>query len=273
VKKRYLLAGLAFFFAAGLAYTVLRGGPHDFEESQCPECHAQAPVKGRHETLRMTAPIKRLCTRCHVALENYTSHPVEISPKRVSLPEDLPLAWNGKMTCSTCHDIHATPSDRLAGKFLYLRRVAGGPAFCAACHDRLGKGKEEEIPHVMMNTVHMRFEQEGSGDLLDPLSRQCLSCHDGSIGRDASVRVGRWKHDFPLVGADPRGTHPVGVSYLRARRRDMRALKPLSQLNSAVKLINGTVGCTSCHNPYSRAPGQLVMSNEGSRLCLSCHDK
>jgi predicted CXXCH cytochrome family protein len=33
------------------------------------------------------------------------------------------------------------------------------------------------------------------------------------------------------------------------------------------------VGCLSCHNTFSKVPNQLVMSNQGSALCLACHMK
>jgi predicted CXXCH cytochrome family protein len=44
----------------------------------------------------------------------------------------------------------------------------------------------------------------------------------------------------------------------------------------AVKLINGNVECTSCHNPHVQNidPNNsnfLVISNSGSQLCLACH--
>ena len=45
----------------------------------------------------------------------------------------------------------------------------------------------------------------------------------------------------------------------------------------AVKLINGSVECTSCHNPHVQAKDAvsqkfLVKDGSGGQLCLSCHD-
>ena len=44
----------------------------------------------------------------------------------------------------------------------------------------------------------------------------------------------------------------------------------------AVRLINGNVECTSCHNPHVQNidpnnPNFLVIDNSSSALCLACH--
>ena len=45
----------------------------------------------------------------------------------------------------------------------------------------------------------------------------------------------------------------------------------------AVKLINGNVECTSCHNPHVQAKDMisqnfLVRDSSNGQLCLACHD-
>ena len=67
--------------------------------------------------------------------------------------------------------------------------------------------------------------------------------------------------------------HPVGVRYRRdAGRRSGSPLVPLDAVDPRIRLFDDRVGCGSCHSPYSTRDDQLVMSNERSRLCLSCHD-
>ena len=39
----------------------------------------------------------------------------------------------------------------------------------------------------------------------------------------------------------------------------------------AILRIDGQVGCGSCHSHYSTLPDHLVMTNEHSQLCHSCH--
>lgn len=268
-RKAFYSAGilLAFLFA-GIAYTVLMGPGHRFSDDECPQCHAQTPVKGRRDTLRMTAPVSVLCGRCHRTLEDTFTHPVDIVPTRVAVPADLPLSLDGKMTCSTCHDIHAEPDYVFGAARALLRRQTTGQALCAACHSGNGFGHAE-----MMGQAHMKYRAgKEAGLRIDSVSRTCLSCHDGSIAVADTVTVGMWEHGVPFGRFDPRGSHPIGVDYLRAFAKN-RGLRPMGALNPAIKLVNGKVSCISCHDLYSKEPHKLVMSNSGSRLCLACHDR
>lgn len=268
-RKALIIAGaLPIALAAGLAYTVLRSGPHAFTEEQCRECHAVTPVKGRRETMRLTAPVAELCAGCHKAMEDSISHPVEMTPARAVPPPDFPLSFEGKMTCTTCHDIHESSAQVFGAATSFLRRGLRGRELCIVCH------QEESAGHMtMMPSTHMRYRaDQAEAGRIDPISHTCLSCHDGSLGPMESVSVGTWEHGAPLAKFDPSGSHPIGVDYLRAFAR-RRGLKPIGSLNPAIKLIDGKVGCSSCHDLFSKLPGRLVMSNSGSRLCLACHDK
>ena len=266
MKWAMLFIALLLVLSAGAAYTVLRKTAHDFSADQCPQCHAVTPVKGKRDTLRMTAPIPELCVRCHGDLGESLTHPVEVVPVETALPDDLPLSWDGKMTCSTCHDIHADPLTVFSVTLPFLRRSVTGPAFCSACH--LGEGGHAR----MIGKAHMTFSPEDAGETIDSVSRECLSCHDGSIGPNDTMRAGSWRHGVALARFDPGGSHPIGVDYRLARSRH-GGLHPAAAVNEAIKLVEGKVGCSSCHDPYSGEQKKLVMSNRGSRLCLSCHDK
>ncbi|MCC6676430.1 MAG: hypothetical protein IT436_04740 [Phycisphaerales bacterium] len=46
---------------------------------------------------------------------------------------------------------------------------------------------------------------------------------------------------------------------------------PAAALDRRIRLFDRTVGCGSCHNVYSQQSKLLVMSNQGSQLCLKCH--
>lgn len=269
MKRGLLFAALLIALGAGIAYTVLTPTAHDFTEAECPDCHAATPVKGRPEARMMKNSISFLCLRCHPAMEKTVSHPVEVVPVEARVPEDLPLSRDGRMTCSTCHDIHARPKAPFGLATSFLRRSVSGAAFCSACH-----ASGPTAGHaMMMGRAHMKFRsEEGGGGSVDAVSRACLGCHDGSIGPNSSVMAGSWEHGMPLSKFDPRGSHPIGVSYLQAMAR-RGGLIPLGALNPAIKLIDGKVGCSSCHNPYSKEQSKLVMSNRGSRLCLACHNK
>ncbi len=50
------------------------------------------------------------------------------------------------------------------------------------------------------------------------------------------------------------------------------SFKPRSMLPTAIWLPNGKLSCVSCHEPYKKQHGQLVVTNSGSVLCAQCHD-
>lgn len=266
MRKSIFLIPLLLALLAGLAYTVLRNTAHDFTADQCSECHAVTPVAGDRDTLMMTAPVPELCARCHSDMSDSLTHPVEVVPVEAAMPADLPLSWEGKLTCSTCHDIHAEPQTVFSVTLPFLRRPVTGPAFCSACHI-------EESGHTqMIGRAHMSVDTDNAGETVDSVSRTCLSCHDGSLGPNDNMMAGTWQHGVPMTRFDPSGSHPIGVDYRRARSR-RGGLHPATVVNPVIKLVEGKVGCSSCHDPYSGEQKKLVMANRGSRLCLGCHDK
>jgi len=109
---------------------------------------------------------------------------------------------------------------------------------------------------------------------LDSRSLQCMGCHDGSIAESDNMRVTNPSlFGQPGSGGGPSigQTHPVGVDYASAAlaRREFESSGSLRR--GAVRLVEGKVGCTSCHSPYSKNARLLVVSNAGSALCLRCH--
>ncbi len=82
----------------------------------------------------------------------------------------------------------------------------------------------------------------------------CLGCHDAVLARHMKT------------------DHPIDVDYSLARVKRNSALKYISPWDPVIKLENGRVGCTSCHNRNSRLPARLAVSNAGSQLCLACHN-
>jgi predicted CXXCH cytochrome family protein len=126
---------------------------------------------------------------------------------------------------------------------------------------------------------------------LDPRSRLCLSCHDGTVALDSFGGGGNGggatmdPNIRANLGTDLSNDHPVGS---RAQYPPPNA--PSWWLNSfkavpdsGITLVtwnNGTenrnvVGCTSCHNPHKGVdPNYLLKkTNSGSQLCLGCHIK
>lgn len=105
---------------------------------------------------------------------------------------------------------------------------------------------------------------------VDPLSRDCLGCHDGSRASDVTINL---KND-PFRRQQMRGgakDHAIGMDYA-AYASNPRDFKPVFG-NTKMVFVNGKVGCLTCHDPANQERGHLVMSDRGSALCLTCHSK
>lgn len=119
-----------------------------------------------------------------------------------------------------------------------------------------------------------------ASEALDPVSIECLSCHDAALATDSTVLT---------VCAEPGCDHPFGVDYVYLSSRNLGLRSPF-MLDPALQLAGGSaIGCGTCHVPYSslnhtslsnlrslyprQADPMLSMDNRGSRLCLGCHDK
>ncbi len=271
MRQKSVITFLFLCFAI-LALIVLsvENRPHDFK--RCSSCHIQAdPSRSSVEMARkMTEPISRICGTCHEkALSEGYSHPVDVRPQRVIVPADMPLSDSGEITCSTCHDVHSEYTTPYGTTTNFLRRGESGRAFCKICHGDLGALSQGHSASLGEAHFRSRYFESDSRLEIDPMSRNCLSCHDGSYATSARIRTGYWRHERALLRYD-NGVHPIGVDYESARlsRALKVGLRPLSQVDRRIRFFNGKVGCGSCHNPYSTTQKKLVVSNG---LCLSCH--
>jgi len=115
-------------------------------------------------------------------------------------------------------------------------------------------------------------------------SRPCLGCHDGSVAPDnllhSSGDLGGISSSlFGMDSVIGRG-HPVFVIYdgMVARRKGLfdPAITP-SGLGGTISedlLVDSQLVCSSCHGVHDQSGRGdfLRISNERSRLCLTCHD-
>lgn len=127
------------------------------------------------------------------------------------------------------------------------------------------------------------------------ISKLCLSCHDGTVAVDSfgmhkgAGSGGRGGTQFigssKVFGTDLSDDHPISFVYDTVlAQADGGLYDPNVQLSgipgtsgtiSQDMLYSGTVECASCHdvhntNNYSKL---MVKLNQGSRLCLTCHNK
>ncbi|RME41451.1 MAG: hypothetical protein D6788_01220 [Planctomycetota bacterium] len=202
-----------------------------------------------------------------------SNHPVGVRPSPdVRVPDGWPLGPGGVLTCSTCHA--QLPGIRGGGN-PHLRGTGdtGGLPFCGQCHTNGGSSRSA-VHWMGLGRAHIRGDDrlEGiSGTGLDPISRRCLTCHDGVSGTDA-LNGPMMMRETSFVG-DRGRNHPVGIAYAPSlRRRAEVPLRPAALLPANMPLPGGKVSCISCHDIYAPQRGLLTVPIEGSKLCMTCHD-
>jgi predicted CXXCH cytochrome family protein len=260
------------FAAALLALVVLsvENPPHAFKD--CASCHVLTnPTGARARDL--TQPVTLLCNTCHekTLTEGYM-HPINIRPERVIIPEDMPLSRSGQLVCTTCHDVHAEYFTAYGAPTHFLRRQELGKAFCRICHENLNslsQGHKASLGEAHFRSGYIMTDPRQD---IDPMSMNCLSCHDGTYATSVTVRAGVWKHGRGFMKHN-QGSHPIGVDYenVRLQRGRKTDLRPLIAVDRRIRFFKGKVGCGSCHDPYSTSEKKLVMSDEHSNLCFACH--
>ncbi len=121
--------------------------------------------------------------------------------------------------------------------------------------------------------------------LLGSDSNLCLSCHDGSIAPGQTVAYGKWPMTGSMKSPDNFGTnlsssHPFSLVLPLKDSPDLVASLYNSGVTAdptgAVKLINGNMECTTCHNAHVEARDLvahnfLVRDSSSGQLCLACH--
>jgi predicted CXXCH cytochrome family protein len=235
---------------------------HDFT-GKCQDCHLNDPGKAPSQML-FTKDISTLCLSCHKE-QRELSHPVDVKPS-FQVPDVFPLDWKNDVTCNTCHPTH-NPG---FGKYR-LRVGSIGQVFCIKCHSGLADGSglhrgRTGSAHVGRG-VRNRYIPGSGGQSLDDLSMRCLTCHDASFAKDSLVKTGTAGGNY-YHKEDTGPSHPVGVLYV-----ETPAYSKIADLPASIRLFDGTVGCGSCHNPYSKMHFELTVTVERSELCFACHLK
>jgi predicted CXXCH cytochrome family protein len=130
----------------------------------------------------------------------------------------------------------------------------------AAAASRFGEVQSNSVQFVTKNGERIE---------IDEVTFECISCHDGL---SASYHGFRFKNDDQTAGGmtSVNGGHPIGSHY-GAAAYTRSGLKPMAELHEDMVLVDGRIGCISCHNPLNSEKNHLVKSNTGSDLCLTCH--
>jgi len=258
-SKRWF-AGIGALLALALAgwlYAGLSGKAHLMEQV-CSNCHVGGQAVDPARANRLIGSQEMLCGICHKNSRRM-SHPSGFTPQS-KLAADFPLDWKGDMTCSTCHQVHGTQAGLLRGQ-------KHGKELCLSCHDKAffaamkdGGASLQQSGHAISNAMPAQANAS-----IDTLSLQCMGCHDKQSDA-GGVRVGR----TGIVRHNSGGAnHPIGVAYPEfSRNREFRAK---GMLPKTIWLPEGKLSCVSCHQPYKKQHGLLVMPNDRSSLCTQCH--
>lgn len=212
-------------------------------------------------TQKAPAPRAESCSTCH-QFEAGLTHPVKVALSS-GMTTTLPLE-HGTVGCTTCHDPradHGTAGSRV-GTRLESRSL------CADCHspasiDRAASHASIATRAHLVSRSPPRKTHEPVSIGPDTETKSCLTCHDGVASSDAAA--------FGAGHRDEPSDHPIGVRMSGNTGSVGSDFRMASQISPRIRLFDGTVGCGSCHSPYSSERAQLVLNNQGSSLCLSCH--
>ncbi len=282
--------------------------PHR-DAALCSSCHASGV--GSPRNLRFAGGISKLCRSCHDGqLATREAHPVDIMPSDAMarrIASEFPLE-NGRLTCSTCHDVTAQcGADRPAAgpKRRFLRRadVSGPLEFCFRCHvrennrpfnahDQLEAGQPKADVciwcHIGVPDVDSRSQEDVSRGLHKKSIGVCANCHPVTKGHpNGGSHMGAIPPEAMMsymsaYEIQPRMNLPLNrlLEYVRAAKRAPRSI-PLDE--------NSRITCYSCHNPHEKGllpnwnprsvgsePKQSVnhrLRARDGQLCIACHQK
>jgi len=231
-----------------------------------------------------------MCFSCHdgsvrdsrAKLDENTGHKTNKEPPRqMKIPEIFPLDENGRVQCSTCHTAHGVQGGPHSGETIFMRTSNRDSAMCRMCHPAADGGMasgnhpagimEREVPaklvslgavtggrrnQIVCETCHVAhgspYESlliEGAGN-----SALCLDCHeDKNIFGPEGMRK-------PL--------HVINVPPQKVKI-------PTELIHKGAKTgYQGSITCLTCHKVHDNKTQEqflLIMRNEKSSLCLTCH--
>jgi predicted CXXCH cytochrome family protein len=161
-------------------------------------------------------------------------------------------------------------------------------SYCHAPHSGLKSGLWNQKLTTQNYTMYTSDTEKNRArpPALGSDSNECLSCHDGTVAVGTTVAYGKLATSGSMYSADVFGTNmqPSHPFSLRLPLKDtidlvasLAAHGRTADSTGAVKLINGNVECTSCHNPHVQAKDLvsqnfLVKDSTNGQLCLACHD-
>lgn len=257
MKRASLIAGLALLLTASGSYAqttsaTIAGGPHDLSSGSA--------VRNTNTTIN-----GQTCIFCHVPHGGSTSQPL----------------WNRSNPTGTGYQTYtSSTSDATATAAAVASGVSGA---CLSCHDGT------IAMDVVTNVNGVAFGTTPTGGSVN-FTRQGGAKANYSSGTGGTVNV--MSGGLPFIGTDLRNDHPVAISYETARAADATHYRTATLAGSKLyvsfnsvqlplygtTIANATVECASCHDAHNNSlngtnGGFLRVSNAGSAMCNTCHNK
>jgi predicted CXXCH cytochrome family protein len=169
-------------------------------------------------------------------------------------------------------------------------KASGESQVCIFCHTP--HNARQDIPYLWnrsaQTTIYTPYDSSTLSTTVGQptgASKLCLSCHDGTIALGAVLSE---PTPISFIGAntlsgrstslatDLSDDHPISFDYQSSiTSGNLELVAATTLIGSPVQLDStGQLQCTACHDPHDNAWGKfLVMSNQGSALCIKCHTK
>ncbi len=191
----------------------------------------------------------KFCLKCHTE-GCPVLHPVDVKirdTKCIKVPANFPRTWDGKLTCTTCHDMTNSTKDFLRTN----RPIKHRYDFCFQCHNPECYRKFN--PHKTIASKLPWNEKK----------KACIYCHGFGAKLEAYKACVGCHTETPHVGAPEHlFAKPEKVKELVKGKAEiveitsMKQLKPkidekvLKSRKPKVILVNGHIECITCHNPH-----------------------
>jgi len=167
------------------------------------------------------------------------------------------------------------------------------PDFCMYCHEphsalggRLPLWNQKLTVQSYSLYTSDTEKNRGTQPMLGADSNLCLSCHDGTVAPGTTVVYGQVTmqgsmYSYDIFGSNLQPSHPFAFALPLKDNIDLIASLASKGITGdptgAVRLINGNVECTSCHNAHVQAKDLisqnfLVRDSSHGQMCLACHD-
>lgn len=162
-------------------------------------------------------------------------------------------------------------------------------AACLYCHvPHSGTGKTALWGQTLSSQVYSTYVSSTvqNTTVQPPLGQDsslCLSCHDGTVAVGQVTPYGAYpmSGSWQTMGSNLQSTHPFSLQLPMKDAPVLVASLVASGTTAdpthSVKLINGNIECTTCHNPHiqsvdKQSPNFLVRDDLKGAVCLSCHE-